>query len=74
MGFGSDLNIKAKLKKNPGNTNLSWRNSKENAWGAVSLVCIHIGHACTLLAETADHLALAMARRRPCAGGLAQAA
>ena len=37
-------------------------------WGNVHLVCVPIGHAGTLLAETADHLSLALATRRPQAG------
>ncbi len=37
----------------------------------VSLVCAPIGHASTLLAETADHLALALATRRPQGSGKA---
>ena len=32
-------------------------------WGDVHLVCVPIGHAGTLLAKLAEHLAVAMATR-----------
>ncbi len=37
-------------------------------WGTVHFVCVPIGHAGTLLAETVEHLAMALATRRPQAG------
>jgi hypothetical protein len=64
IGFSSDLNLKAKLadkttKYQP------LLNELRKDWGSADLVCIPIGHAGTLLGETAVHLAQALATRRP---------
>ena len=67
MGFGSDLNLKAKLDEKT----LKYQpllDELKKDWGGVHLVCVPIGHAGTLLAETAEHLAMALATRRPQAG------
>jgi hypothetical protein len=64
VGFGSDLNLKAKLEEKT----LKYQPLLEELkreWGDVRLVCVPIGHAGTLLAETAEHLARALATRRP---------
>ena len=42
-----------------------YRINQNSALGEVHLVCVPIGHAGTLLAETAEHLAMALATRRP---------
>ena len=67
VGFGSDLNLKAKLEEKT----LKYQpllDELKKDWGGVHLVCVPIGHAGTLLAETAEHLAMALATRRPQVG------
>jgi hypothetical protein len=64
VGFGSDLNLKAKSEEKTQKYQPLIEELKKD-WGGVHLVCIPIGHAGTLLAETAEHLAVALATRRP---------
>ena len=67
VGFGSDLNLKAKLEKKTQKYQPLMDELKKE-WGDVHLVCVPIGHGGTLLAETVEHLAVALATRRPQAG------
>jgi hypothetical protein len=67
VGFGSDLNLKTKLEEKTSKYQPLMDELKKE-WGNVHLVCVPIGHAGTLLAETAEHLAMALATRRPQAG------
>lgn len=67
VGFGSDLNLRAKIddktkKYQPLITEL------QKDWGYVNLIYIPIGHAGAMLGESAHHLAAAMATRRPSQG------
>jgi hypothetical protein len=64
VGFGSDLNLKTKLEEKTQKYQPLIEELKKD-WGGVHLVCVPIGHAGTLLAETAEHLAVALATRRP---------
>ncbi len=64
MGFGSDLNLKAKLEEKTQKYQPLMDELKRE-WGNAHLVCVAIGHAGTLLAEIAEHLAVALATRRP---------
>ncbi len=64
VGFGSDLNLKAKLEEKTQKYQPLIEELQKD-WGGVHLVCVPIGHAGTLLAETAEHLAVALATRRP---------
>ena len=64
VGFGADLNLKRKIEEKTAKYQpLIQALSKE--WGRVTFVCIPIGHAGTLLTETALHLAEALASKRP---------
>ncbi len=64
MGFGSDLNLKAKLDEKALKYQPLLYELKKD-WGDAHLVCVPIGHAGALLAETAEHLDMSLATRRP---------
>ena len=64
VGFSSDLNLKSKLADKTSKYQPLLKELRKD-WGSVSLVCIPIGHAGTMLGETAVHLAQALATRRP---------
>jgi hypothetical protein len=63
--FGSDLKSKLDEKTEKDQPLIA---KLQKDWGSVSLVCIPIGHAGTLLGETAHHLASALASKRPNVG------
>ena len=64
VGFGSDLNLKAKLEEKTQKYQPLMDELKKE-WGDVHLVCVPIGHAGTLLAKLAEHMTVALATRRP---------
>jgi hypothetical protein len=64
IGFSADLNLKTKLEEKTRKYQPLIEELRKH-WGSVNLVCIPIGHAGTLLGETAVHLAKALATRRP---------
>ncbi len=64
VGFCSDLNLRTKLEEKTQKYQPLLEELRQH-WVSVSLVCVPIGHAGTTLAETATHLAAALASRRP---------
>ncbi len=63
-GIGSNLNLKAQLEEKTQKYQPLMEELKKE-WGDVHRVCVPIGHVGTLLAETAEHMAMALATRRP---------
>ncbi len=68
IGFSSNLNLRSKIDENPQKYQPLIEELRKD-WGSVSLVCVPIGHAGTLLGETATHMAMALASRRPNSSG-----
>ena len=64
VGFGADLNLKRKIEEKTAKYQPLIQALSEE-WGRVTFVCIPIGHAGTLLSESALHLAEALASKRP---------